>query len=180
MGKNGLAHSFSSKEKDVDCIFLNSLIEMHLNGIAGKNKISFLETENGRCFFKEIIREFEKQGWVNLNVMNINGEAAAYVLGFRYESKFYYWNTGKSNIYDNFAPGKLLLQHMLKEYFLNNNIDEFDLLRGAEAYKYRLTKLERKNYQITVINNSFYSRIVFKMHDLYHARIKEDAKYAKA
>lgn len=171
--KNGFIHRFSSKEKDVDDIFLNNLIDMHLNGIAGKNKVSFLETEKGQGFFKKIVQKFEKQGWVTINVMNINDKVASYALGFRYGNKFYYWNVGKNNKYDNYSPGKLLLQHMLKESFFNINIEEFDLLRGEENYKFRWTKLERKNYQITILSDTRYSMVVFKAYDFYHSILKK-------
>lgn len=170
--KSGLLHSFSSKEMDIE-VLLNSLINIHLNDIASKNKTSFLKTEMGRNFLKEIINKFEKQGWIRINMMHINDKIAAYALGFKYGNKYYYWNIGKDNNFSHFSPGKLLLQHMLKEKFLKKSIEEFDLLRGEEDYKYRWTKLEKENYQINIFNNSFYTRAVFKMHEIFHSMIKK-------
>ncbi len=172
--KNGLAYRIFSKEKEINNEFLGILIDTHLEGIAGKNKNSFLETEKGTSFLKVIVREFEKQGWVTINIVYIDEKVAAYALGFQYGNRYYYWNIGKDNRYDDFSPGKLLLHHMLTECFSNNTIKEFDLLRGQEHYKYRWTKLERKNYRITAQSDSLYSRTVFKVQGIYRSLIKSN------
>lgn len=170
--KSCLAYSFSLEEKDIDDILLDSLIDMHLNGIANKNKTSFLEKEIGKNFLKEIVSKFEEQGWIDINLMLINDKIVAYALGFQYGNKYYYWNIGRDNNYSHFSPGKLLLQHMLKEKFSKNLVDEFDLLRGEENYKYRWTKSNRKNYQINILSKSLYSKSVFKANESVHSIIK--------
>lgn len=150
-------------------MLLDNLIKIHLKNITGKNKVSFLATEEGKDFLMEIIQQFEKYGWIIVNIMYINDEIGAYALSFHYEHKYYYWNVAVNNDYIRFSPGKLLLHHMLKENFTDNSVREFDLLRGEEEYKYRWTSLKRENYQITVINNSFYSRTIFKLRNIIHS-----------
>ena len=105
--------------------------------------------------------------------MYINDEIAAYVLGLQRCNSYYYWNIGKNSKYDSYSPGKLLLHNMLNRYLSNNSIDEFNFLRGEESYKYRWTKLKRKNYQVYFRSNSLYSRAVFNVYDSYHSMVNE-------
>ena len=164
--KNGLKYSFSFKAKELDSYqLITSLINIHLDRIAKKNKKSFLGTEEGRNFYNKMIQEFGKCGWVNLDLMYIDDVIAAYVLGFQYGGKYYHWNVGTNNKYISYAPGKLLLRYMLEEYYSVNAIEEFDFIRGEEDYKYRWTKFARKNYKITILSNSLYSKMVFKTRD---------------
>ncbi|MGR3303175.1 MAG: GNAT family N-acetyltransferase [Candidatus Scalindua sp.] len=178
--KSEFSFSFCTEKEKLNEQLLSVLMEMHFTGIIAKNKKSKLQTKDGLEFVKSLLNKLEIQKMASLYIMRINNEIAAYGLGFRYGRKYYFWNMGKNNKYARLNPGKLLICRMIRDMFENINIDEFDFLRGEEDYKYRWTKLQRTNYQVNVINKSWYSRIVFKMDDLYHARIKHDVQQTRA
>ncbi len=167
--KNGSRYGFSHVQDHIDDAFLSQLIVMHLDSINLKNKKSFLESKEGKSFFKRIIEGYRKKGKVVINIMKVGYEIAAYFVGFLFQGRYYYWNVGKNDKYDDFSPGKLLLQNMIMECFSNNTIKEFDFLRGEEEYKYRWTKMERKNYRVHIRNNTLKTKLLCKVQDALHA-----------
>lgn len=103
-------------------------------------------SQQEQTLLRELIRNGgEQSNWLDIYILEINGEAIAYEYGFVYEKQFESWRSGfDTNAPKSISVGKLLsmkvIQTCIQEGYL-----EIDLLRGNEAYK-REWKPEVKIY----------------------------------
>jgi CelD/BcsL family acetyltransferase involved in cellulose biosynthesis len=72
---------------------------------------------------------------LKLFVLRIEGEAVAALYGFLHRRRFYYYLGGYDPRFSLLSPGTLLIGHAL-EQAIAEGAQEFDFLRGQEAYKY--------------------------------------------
>ncbi len=104
-------------------------------------KAAFL-TPPMREHFKIIAHcAFEKE-CLHLAFLTIGGEKAAAHLGFHYLNKLWVYNSGINPRFREYSPGWVLLAFQL-QWACENQIDEFDFMRGDEAYKYRFGAVDR-------------------------------------
>ena len=98
----------------------------------------FLQDENNITFFRELIPLLHKNGWVQLNFLTINEDAAAAYLNLDYGNHILVYNSGLlRGEYDSYSPGIVLLANNIR-YAIEHDYEVFDFLRGNEAYKYYL------------------------------------------
>jgi CelD/BcsL family acetyltransferase involved in cellulose biosynthesis len=78
------------------------------------------------------------RGWLRLSFLEVDGEpvAASYVLRFGGVDADY--QAGRATAWDEWRVGWVLLMHTLQDAF-DSGLDEYRLMRGDEAYKYRLS-----------------------------------------
>jgi CelD/BcsL family acetyltransferase involved in cellulose biosynthesis len=85
-----------------------------------------------------------ERGWLRLFVMRLDGEAAAALYGFRYGRTFYFFQSG----FDPRFGNKHSLGHLTLGLSIKNAIEEgaqeFDMLHGAEPYKFRWARETRE------------------------------------
>ena len=101
-----------------------------------QEKRDFLTPER-ESFFRRMAGEMRDQGYLRLFFLELQGERVAGVLCFDYGGRRLLYNSGYLPAY-----GALSVGLMVKALCLRQAIDEgltyFDLLRGAEPYKYHL------------------------------------------
>jgi CelD/BcsL family acetyltransferase involved in cellulose biosynthesis len=98
-------------------------------------------------FFSEVASLFSDKRWLNIAVLELNGQYIAYRFGFQYAKKYWDYNTAFDYEFANCTPGKLLATYLIEECF-NQNMKEFDFLRGSSNFKSGWTNLIRHNYRI--------------------------------
>jgi CelD/BcsL family acetyltransferase involved in cellulose biosynthesis len=72
---------------------------------------------------------------LRLFILHIDGEAVAALYGFFHRQRFYYYLGGYDPRFNLLSPGTLLIAHAI-EQAIGEGAQEFDFLRGQEAYKY--------------------------------------------
>lgn len=73
--------------------------------------------------------------WLDIYILNINGNPIAYEYGFVYEKRFESWRSGfNTNIPQQISVGKLLSMRVF-ETCIRERYYEVDFLRGDESYK---------------------------------------------
>jgi len=80
-------------------------------------------------------------------IINDNIESILYI--FRHKSHYYFYQNGWNPDFSKYSIGMLHLI-MFIEYAIQNGAKTFDLLRGDEGYKYKLSNDTRKTYIIYV------------------------------
>lgn len=83
---------------------------------------------------------------LRLFILCIEGEAVAALYGFSHRQRFYYYLGGYDPRFNLFSPGTLLIAHAM-EQAICEGAQEFDFLRGQEAYKYLWGARNRKVYR---------------------------------
>ncbi|MDQ7024545.1 MAG: GNAT family N-acetyltransferase [Anaerolineae bacterium] len=101
-------------------------------------KAQFLQDENHVKFFKSIVPAAYKAGWLQLNFLEVAGEAVAAYVNFDYDNRILVYNSGLDpSKAAALSPGIVLLSYNI-EHAIEHNRTTFDFLRGDEQYKYRM------------------------------------------
>jgi len=93
-----------------------------------------------------------KQGWLDVYLLRVNGEAIAYEYGFQYEKRFEDWRSGFDTRFpSNISVGKLLAMEVVQQC-IREGYTEIDFLRGDETYKQEWEPLQREFASLRVFN----------------------------
>ncbi|MBC8330343.1 MAG: GNAT family N-acetyltransferase [Anaerolineae bacterium] len=77
-----------------------------------------------------------RAGWLQLAFLTVGGEKAAAYLNFDYDNQIWVYNSGINFKFQELSPGWVLLAHLI-QWAIARGRTTFDMLRGAEVYKYR-------------------------------------------
>jgi len=113
---------------------LDRFVALHRRSRGEKAEFMTEETE---LFFRDVARAMAARGWLRLGVLNVDGEDAAVLFAFAYEGTLALYNAA----YDP-ELAALSVGIACHAYAVRGAIDDglrvYDLLRGAEPYKYDL------------------------------------------
>lgn len=87
---------------------------------------------------RDFARVALERGWLRLWFMELEGRPVAAWYGFRFAGVMSYYQAGRDPAWEDASVGLVLLAHTVREA-IRERADEYKLLRGAEAYKYRFT-----------------------------------------
>jgi CelD/BcsL family acetyltransferase involved in cellulose biosynthesis len=96
---------------------------------------SFVSTGRRR-FYEIMAAEFLRRGWLEFWVLEANGAAVAAHFCFRYRRTVYLLQEGFDPAYAKDRVGYVLRSKMLRS-FIDQGIETYDFLGGADAYKQR-------------------------------------------
>lgn len=99
------------------------------------HKAAFL-SQPMRAQMSTIIRAAHENGWLWLAFLEVDGNRVAAALNFIYGEKLWGYNAGVNRDFMELSPGWVLLANTL-QWACENNMVEFDFMRGDEEYKYR-------------------------------------------
>lgn len=99
---------------------------------------SSLGDGSGLAFLRDFCVLAFDRGWLRLWFLDLDGEAAAAWLGFRFEGIETYYQAGRLPAAGDASTGTILLAHSIREA-LADGIGEYRLGPGGSTYKYRFT-----------------------------------------
>jgi CelD/BcsL family acetyltransferase involved in cellulose biosynthesis len=100
-----------------------------------------------RAFHEDATREALERGWLRMYVLRLNGAPASVMYGFAYNGQFYFYQHGFDARYRNQSIGLVLMALTIRAAF-DEGLHTFDMLWGAEPYKWLWATDERKLNQI--------------------------------
>jgi CelD/BcsL family acetyltransferase involved in cellulose biosynthesis len=92
-------------------------------------------------FHRSVARLAARRGWLRLWVLEIDGQAAAALYGFRFAGVESYYQAGRDPRWDRYHVGFVLLAHAIQQA-AQDSVAEYRLLRGDEPYKYRFANAD--------------------------------------
>ena len=102
------------------------------------------------AFFQRMTDRMFEAGHLRLFLLEIGDDAAAAaVLSFDYAGRRLLYNSGYRHGYDHLATGLMLKALCIKDA-IESGLTYFDLLRGAEHYKYHLGGVDARIHRIVV------------------------------
>ncbi len=143
-------HEFVINRERVEIAVLDEIFTMNKKRLKEKGKRGWYEKEAFYNFIKHTINTFGKNVKTSLSFLKIDGRIAAYIIAYIYDGKLNYWNVSIRNEYKGYSPGKMLLYRLIKEAHNNRFVNEIDLLRGEEDYKYKWASNKRMNSTILI------------------------------
>ena len=106
-----------------------------------EEKAAFLTLERER-FFHNLAIAMDREGHLKLFFLELDGLKVAAAFVFDYANAYYLYNSGYDKRYESLSVG-LLLKALLVQDAIEHGKREYDLLRGAETYKYHLGAQDR-------------------------------------
>jgi CelD/BcsL family acetyltransferase involved in cellulose biosynthesis len=100
-----------------------------------------------RAFHEDATRQALERGWLRMYVLRLNGAPAAVMYGFAYNGQFYFYQHGFDARYRNQSIGLVLMALTIRAAF-DEGLHTFDMLWGAEPYKWLWATDERRLNQI--------------------------------
>ena len=94
-----------------------------------------------RCAFAE--------GCLQLAFLVIGGNKVAAYMSFDFLNRIWVYNSGLDRRYMAYSPGWVLLGHLL-QMAIEQGKEEFDFMRGDEAYKYKFGAVDRHIKRVTL------------------------------
>jgi hypothetical protein len=107
-------------------------------------------------FYIDVARLFAENEWLALYFLTIKGEPIAAQYSFEYAHKMYYALGGFDPYYSKYSVGNLMCLKMI-EKCIERKLEEYDLLKGDETYKFNWTSKYRTNMMIRFVNKKFTS-----------------------
>jgi CelD/BcsL family acetyltransferase involved in cellulose biosynthesis len=111
-----------------------------------EKKAAFLTPETEQ-FLLGFAKNSEKPACLQFASLMLNGEQAAAYLNFTCDKKLWVYNTGWNPDFSKASPGWVLLGKLI-QWAIENGLDEVDLMRGDEEYKYRFGGVDRHVVQV--------------------------------
>lgn len=112
---------------------LERFYEMHRSSTGPKGRFMH---EDIAVLFTRIARAFEAEGWLRLTLLERGGRALAGMFSFVAKETWSVYNSAYDHTQGELAPGMVLMSETIR-LAAEEGCDVFDMLRGAEPYKYR-------------------------------------------
>lgn len=107
-------------------------LELHRQ--SGADKAEFMD-EPMAAYFMEMARDLQDTGWLDMAILEVDGQPASAYFSFKYGDRIYLYNSGYSQKFASYSAGVALLAYRIHKAILQG-IRYFDFLRGDEQYKY--------------------------------------------
>ena len=140
-----IADGFSADE------FINSLLQLHSARWNAAGEDGVLNTESVRRFHRKAVPRLLRSGLVRLHGLLTRDRLCAVLYCLARCGRAYYYVGGFDPELSAHGPGSILLNHAI-DFARKAGDREFDMLRGAEAYKYRWGAVNHVSRNVVIPN----------------------------
>lgn len=140
--------------------------ELHQKRWTSKGFSGVYAEEKYRNFHLEIAESFSRKGWLGLHSLELSDKPVCVLYGFRYRSKYYSYLSGLDPAYYRYSVGKLLFAHVISQC-IDQGLNEFDFMRGAEEYKDRWNTITRWNGQAILTRKGILTSVQHWLYNEY-------------
>jgi CelD/BcsL family acetyltransferase involved in cellulose biosynthesis len=133
---------------------IDALIEMNVERLRFKSETGGFQDQDFTRFHQKIIPVFSDRDWVRLCFLKFQNNPIATLYIFKYNSTYYYYQSGMRMSYKRFSPSTVLFALIIKHAIESEKIKIFDFLQGEERYKYSWAKYIKQNISIAIFNNN--------------------------
>jgi CelD/BcsL family acetyltransferase involved in cellulose biosynthesis len=93
-------------------------------------------------FYGRLTRSFAAEGWLRVELLYLDGEPVAHILGAAYRGTYYALKTSYDEAYRAWSPGIVLFQHAIGKAF-EDGLGTFDFLGDDSRWKSELANAQR-------------------------------------
>lgn len=126
------------EDPDEIVALLPRLADVHVARDNDMDRVSDLEDDAHRAFWRRVISEMATDGRVRVWLVLVDDELAAYDLAFVDDDVLRLWDGRFVPGYEEFWPGKIILSAVVG-HAADHDYRAVDLMRGASTHKLRLT-----------------------------------------
>lgn len=128
---------------------LDALFKLHAARWAARGQEGVLAGHSLQSFHRAVARAMYATGRLRMFVLLLDDVPRAVVYAFASRHRYYSYLGGFDPALGSFSPGLVLLRHAMMQGAAEG-MDELDLLRGGEEYKYRLGARDRWNARLVL------------------------------
>lgn len=104
-----------------------------------------------RALFHETAEAAQQEGTLQLMFLEVDGQKAATLFNFDYLGRIWVYNSGLDpDLFSALSPGVVITAKAI-ELAIENGREEFDFLRGDEAYKYRFGAKDTDIFRLQIV-----------------------------
>jgi len=144
------------------CEALEALVALHTLRWQDRGGSETFGSAGLLSFYDEVSQLALRRGWLRLFVLRLDGRTAAVLLGYRYGRTFSFYQSGFDPSFAKESVG-LVTMGLTIRHALEEGAAEYDLLRGAEPYKFlwarRVHELGRLQMFAPGMRGAFYRRL---------------------
>jgi CelD/BcsL family acetyltransferase involved in cellulose biosynthesis len=122
---------------------LDVLVRLHIQRFDGRGGSDALNTPDLVAFHDEFSALALRRGWLRLFVLRLDGRPAAALYGFRYGTRFAFYQAGFDEAFARYSVG-LVTMGLSIEAAIEEGAREYDLLHGDEPYKFLWARSTRE------------------------------------
>jgi len=134
------------------------------------------------AFARSLFKEFQlkagkklyQRGYVRLYFLEIEGRPAASYYLFYYRNSLYFYLGGFDPEYGRYSPGVVLMGEAIKDA-IREGMNEFDLMRGNEAYKFKWSQQNRINHNFVITRKT----PIVRLYNLLNWVVMRPARWVK-
>jgi CelD/BcsL family acetyltransferase involved in cellulose biosynthesis len=126
---------------------LQTLVALHNMRWRDRGGSDAFDSPDLIAFHEEVIQLALDRGWLKLYMLTLDERPAAALYGFHYHGTFYFMQAGFDPRFRKHSVGLLTMGLAIKTA-IDEGMDECDLLRGDEAYKFHWARERRELAQL--------------------------------
>jgi CelD/BcsL family acetyltransferase involved in cellulose biosynthesis len=119
-----------------------TMVRLSVSSKERTGKISPFMNPEYAGFHREACDQIARDSLARVYILQFRGAPAAFLYGFAYRGKYYAFQMGYDGDMEAYSPGDIVLQ-MVYEHLIGERMNEFDYLRGNEAFKSQFGDMRR-------------------------------------
>lgn len=128
---------------------MREFLDLHRK--SGVDKAHFMDDDMA-AFFLKMVDSLLDTGWLDLAILEVDGQPAAAYFSYNYKGRIYLYNSGYDPRFAAYSAGIALLAYRIHKA-INQGIKYFDFLRGDEPYKYDFGAADTYVYRAIIGRN---------------------------
>ncbi|HEX9050632.1 MAG TPA: GNAT family N-acetyltransferase [Anaeromyxobacter sp.] len=113
---------------------MDDLLRLHRLRWAAEGGSEGIPSPAVEAFHREVAPLLAARGWLRLYRLVVEGKAIAAVYGIEVGRRFFYYQSGYDPAWSARSPGLVLVGRTVEDAYARG-LDDYDFLRGTEAYK---------------------------------------------
>ena len=135
------------ESRDAACFV--DFVRLHELSWRDRHEEGVLNTGSLRAFYCEAAANLAEAGHLRMHLLEREGQVAGAIFGMAYKGRGYAYLGGFDPALGKSSPGTVLMWHAITGA-ISAGAQEWDLLRGREAYKYLWGARDRQNAKVRV------------------------------
>jgi len=123
-----------------------------LHRLSAEEKDEFWD-EAMLAFFRALVRQMARRGWLKLYFVEIDGQPASALLCFDYRNEILVYNSGFDMArFGHLSPGNIIVSYSI-QHAIQLGRARYDFLRGDEVYKFRFGAVAEEVFGVKIVRN---------------------------
>jgi serine acetyltransferase/CelD/BcsL family acetyltransferase involved in cellulose biosynthesis len=152
--KTGVVEFDAVEKEDQRRDALQAFLSLHAIAWQDRGGSQAMQTTRELAFHEAFSRIALERGWLRLFLLRVSGRPVGALYGFRRGPRFYFYQSGFDPAWRKHSVGLVTMGLAIKQA-LSEGVEEYDLLHGTEAYKFRWAKEVRDLSRVHVFPPSW-------------------------